>query len=120
MPMAFLAAAFAALHVAFFAPPGGHAPRVGVEWHYTLRAWVTPSKPAHARLTAQIVDPLGGAHLVQFGKTNRYIRNFPFVGVFRDFVIWPKDSRGIPLTLRLTVVSGKAKRIVTYAVTPRA
>jgi len=116
--MAFLAAAVAALHLAF-AAPAGHAPRVGRDWHYTLRATIG-GKAAHARLTAQIVDPLGGAHLVQFGKTSRYIRNFPFVGVFRDFITWPKDSRGIPLTLRLTVVAGKARKVVDYHVTPRA
>lgn len=115
--MAFVAAVVAALHVAF-AAPGGHAPRVGTNWHYTVRATIA-GRPARGRLTVQVVDPLGGVHGVQFGKTSRYVTRFPFRGVFRDFITWPKESRGIPVKLRITVFVGKARKVVQYAVTPR-
>jgi hypothetical protein len=110
--------AAAPLRVALTPPPAGHAPRVGARWPYSVRATIA-GRPAHARLTAQIVDPLGGTHYVQFGLTTKTIRNHPFVGTFRDFIIWPKESRGIPLTLRLTVVAAGARRVVSYRVTPR-
>ena len=44
---------------------------------------------------------------------------FPFRGVFRDYVIWPLESRGIPLKLRLTVARTGFRKVLTYAVTPR-
>ena len=56
-------------------------------------------------ITAQIVDPIGGVHPVDFGNTTKH-HNGPFKGTFHDFVIWPADSRGIPLTFRLTVKVG--------------
>jgi hypothetical protein len=99
--------------------PGGHTPRVNVRWPYTVRATIA-DKPVPGRITAEIVDPIGGRHFVQLGKTTKKIRNLPFNGVFRDFVIWPSDARGIPLQLRFTVVARNQKRVVTYRVVPRA
>jgi hypothetical protein len=96
-----------------------HAPRIGTHWNYSLRV-TAGGKPVAARLTEQIVDPLGGAHPVQLGLTKIDITNRLIKGTFGDFIIWPADSRGIPLTLRVTVVVGKAKHVLTYAVTPRA
>ena len=52
--------------------------------------------------------------------TTKPIANWPFKGTFHDFVIWPADSRGIPLTFRLTVRAGAAKKVIDYHVTPRA
>ncbi len=95
----------------------GHTPKVGTPWNYTLRV-TQAGKPAPARITEQIVDPIGGKHPVEFGKSTRKITNWPIRGVFRDFIIWPRSSRGIPLTLRITVVTGKTRRVVNYAVTP--
>ncbi len=104
------------LQVTLTAP--GHTPKVGTRWSYAVRAtW--QGKPVAARITAQIVDPIGGSHFVQFGKTTKNVVNWPFKGEFRDFVIWPKSSRGIPLKLRITVRANGVKKIVTYAVTPR-
>jgi hypothetical protein len=97
----------------------GHRPRVGDHWVYTVRATVH-GKPAKARLTAQIVDPIGGRHPVTFGTTGKPIVNWPFTGRFRDFIAWTPDSRGIPLTLRLAVKVGSVTKVLTYAVTPRA
>jgi hypothetical protein len=73
-----------------------------------------------ARLTGQIVDPIGGVHPVQFGKSKKNITRWPFKGVFQDYVIWPSSSRGTPLTFRLTIVVGQTKKVINYRVTPRA
>jgi hypothetical protein len=94
----------------------GHSPKAGAHWKYSVTV-SRGGKPVAARLTAQIVDPLGSSHPVQLGSTKVNVTNRPIRGTFRDYVIWPASSQGIPLTLRITVVSGEAKRVVSYAVT---
>jgi hypothetical protein len=122
--MAVLAAALAALTVTFTAP-GGHAPRigksdtVGPKWWYTVRA-TEAGKLVHGKLTIQIVDPLGTVHAVQVGETTKPITNLPFPGVYRDYMIFPPESRGVPLRIRVTVVAGTQRRRLVYLVTPRA
>jgi len=105
------------LKVTIAAP--GHSPKVNTRWKYAVEA-TRGGKPVAGRITAQIVDPVGGHHPVQFGKTTKNIINFPFKGEFRDFIIWPPESRGFPLTLRVIVTSGGTKRTVDYTVTSRA
>ena len=107
------ALAAGSLHVTLTAAT--HSPKVGVHWPYTVHATVG-GKPARARLTAQIVDPLGGVHPVGFGKKKGNVTRVPFRGTFRDFVIWPGDAVGYPVTFRVTVVSGKAKKVIAYKV----
>jgi hypothetical protein len=97
----------------------GHTPKVNTKWRYTLRV-TQGGKPVSARLTAQIVDPIGGVHTVQFGSTTRDIKNFPIKGVFRDYVIWPRSSDGIPLTLRFLIRAGGKTTTLKYHVTPHA
>ena len=97
----------------------GHTPKAGAHWQYSVTV-SRGGKPVAARLTAQIVDPLGGSHPVQLGSTKVNVTNRPIRGTFRDFILWPKSSQGIPLTLRITVASGGAKRVVSYAVTSHA
>jgi hypothetical protein len=112
-----LLGAAAPIKVAVIAP--GHTPKVNTHWNYSVR--VTESgKPASGRITEQIVDPIGAKHPVDYGTSTKPITNRPFKGVFRDFIVWPASSRGIPLELRIVVVVGKTRRVVDYAVTPRA
>jgi hypothetical protein len=94
-----------------------HTPKIKTRWYYTVRA-TEAGRPVAGRLTAQIVDPIGASHPVQFGTTTKNLTNWAFAGRFRDFIIWPASSRGIPLVLRVVVKVGTAKRTVTYAVTP--
>jgi hypothetical protein len=94
-----------------------HTPKINTRWYYTVRA-TEAGKPVAGRLTAQIIDPIGGSHPVQFGSSTKNITNWAFTGRFRDFIIWPASSRGIPLKLRVVVKVGTAKRTVSYAVTP--
>ena len=96
----------------------GHSPKIKTHWAYSVTV-TRGGKPARATITAQIVDPIGGVHPVKFGLTTRNIKAFPFTGTFRDFVIWPAESRGIPLTFRLRVKSGTTTRVVNYRVLPR-
>src|SRR5690348_2406511 len=109
-------ATVAAVTVALTAP--GHTPKIGTHWSYSVTAQ-SGGKPASAKITAQIVDPIGGIHQVDFGNTTKHLRSWPFRGTFRDFVIWPADSRGIPLTFRLTVKIGSVKKVINYPVTAR-
>jgi hypothetical protein len=100
------------------ADPGGPAPKIGVHWAYSVTARSAGGKPAAAVLTAQIVDPIGGVHPVQFGKSTKNITNWPFTGRFRDFIVWPASSNGIPLRLRAIVTVGGKKTVLTVSVTP--
>lgn len=95
-----------------------HTPKIKTRWYYAVRA-TQAGKPVAGRLTAQIVDPIGASHPVQFGTSRKNLTNWAFTGRFRDFIIWPASSRGIPLVLRVVVKVGAAKRTVSYAVTPR-
>jgi hypothetical protein len=95
----------------------GHAPKINAHWNYKVHVTLN-GKPVAARITEAIVDPIGGVHPVQFGKSTKNITNFEFKGTFSDFIVWPASSRGIPLTLRITVAVGKAKKVVAYHVTP--
>jgi hypothetical protein len=120
--MMFLAALLSAVVVALpqvtlTAP--GHTPKINVHWNYVVRA-TEGGKPASAQLTAQIIDPIGIAHPVQFANTKKTVTNRPFKGVFRDYLIWPPSSRGVPLKLRIVVQVGDSRRTITYLVTPRA
>ena len=103
-----------ALKVTLTAP--GHTPQVGKRWSYAVHA-TAGGKPVAGRITAQIVDPIGGTHPVDFGTTKKPIVNRPFTGVFRDFVLWPGDSRGIPLRFRVIVVAAGTRKVIDYAVT---
>jgi hypothetical protein len=97
----------------------GHAPKIRTKWWYTVRA-TKGAKPAAGRITVQIVDPLGEAHAVDYDGTKKPIVNRPFAGTFRDYVIWPADSREVMLKLRVTVRVGATKKVLQYGVTPRA
>ena len=112
---ALAAAVFASGTVTATLTTPGHTPKIRTKWYYTLRV-TKDGRPAAARITAQIVDVIGGVHPVQFASTTKNITNYPIRGTFRDYVIWPPDSRGIRLTLRITVRADGTKNIVRYSV----
>ncbi len=94
-----------------------HTPKINVHWPYVVRA-TRDGKPVTARITAQIVDPVGGVHPVEFGANTKNVTNWRFKGVFRDYIIWPPESRGFPLKLRVIVVGKGFRRVLSYTVTP--
>lgn len=95
-----------------------HAPKVDTKWYYSVRV-TNGGQAAPARLTAQIIDPIGGVNAVAYDGTKKPIRNFPFKGTFRDYIVWPAEARGYGLTLRLTVRAGATTKVLKYRVTPR-
>ncbi len=96
----------------------GHAPKVNAKWHYVVRV-TSAGRPAAAKLTMNIVDPVGGVHPVQFGPSTKVIRSWPIDGSFRDYLIFPPDSRGIPLVVRATLRTATGKAVAHYRVVPR-
>jgi hypothetical protein len=96
-----------------------HTPTVKARHYYTVRA-TEAGKPVAAKLTEIFVDPIGGKHPVTYGTTSKPIRNWPFKGSFRDFLVFPASGRGVTLTFRVTVVAGKLRRTIDFKVTPRA
>jgi hypothetical protein len=110
-------AAIGPLNATLVAP--GHTAKVNTKWKYAVHA-TRDHKPVAAKLTEQIVDPIGGKHPVTYANTNKPITNWPFKGTFRDYIIWPASTRGVPLTLRLVVRSGGATKVIKYVVTPHA
>jgi hypothetical protein len=111
------AAAIGTFNATLSAPT--HKPRINTKWYYVLRV-AQDGRPVAARITAQIVDPIGGAHLVQLGSTTKAIKNYSIKGVFRDYIIWPRESRDLRLTLRITVRRDTTKKIVKYWVVPHS
>jgi hypothetical protein len=112
-----LVASGSAVKVTISAPT--HRPRINVRWHYVVRA-TRDGRPITARITVQVVDPIGGVHPVQFGSSTKSITRFRFRGVFRDYIIWPPESRGFTLKVRAIVVGKGVRKVVLYAVTPHA
>jgi hypothetical protein len=97
----------------------GHSPKVETRWYYSVRA-TRGGRPAAGRISEYVVDPLGGSTPVEYSTTKRKVVNRPFAGTFRDFIIWPAQARGIPLTLRIVVVAGGTRNVLRYPVTPTA
>ena len=62
----------AAVQVTLTAP--GHTPKINTRWYYVVHA-TQGGKPVAARLTAQIVDPIGGSHPVTFRNGAKPITN---------------------------------------------
>src|SRR5260221_5085051 len=99
---------------------GGHAPAINTRWAYSVKVTSANGKPLAARLTAVVVDPIGGVHPVEFfSSSTKHVTNFPIKGTFRDAIIWPPESKGYALTFRMTVRVGTAKRVLTYLLTPQ-
>jgi hypothetical protein len=98
-----------------------HRPKAGTKWFYTVRVTDLAGKPIRARITVQIVDPLGSVHPVQYANTKKNLTNWPISGHFRDYVIWPRSAAiGISLTLRVTVKAAGGKSVLSYPVQPTA
>ena len=97
---------------------GTHHPAINTRWPYTVRAVAAGGKPLRATVSVAVIDPIGGVHPTEFYASKKLVTNTPFRGVFRDAVKWPPESKGYPLTFRVTVSVGRVKRVLKYAVTP--
>ena len=98
---------------------GTHHPAVNTRWPYSVRVVDAKGHPLRARISVAVVDPIGGVHPTLFYVSDtKYVTNIPFKGTFRDAVKWPPESKGYPLTFRVTVKVGTLKRVLKYLVTP--
>jgi hypothetical protein len=75
-------------------------------------------KPLAARITAVVVDPIGGVHPVEFFANKKTVTNYRIKGTFRDAIIWPPEANGYTVTFKVTVHVGAAKKVLTYKLTP--
>jgi hypothetical protein len=98
---------------------GTHHPAINTRWPYVVKVVDAKGKPLAARISVAVVDPIGGVHpTLYYVSTTKYVTNIPFKGTFRDAVKWPPESKGYPLTFRVTVKVGTAKKVLKYVVTP--
>jgi hypothetical protein len=114
-------AAFALQGVPFKATlvGGGHTPTINTRWPYTVKVTDAKGKPLAARITAVVVDPIGGVHPVEFFTSKKTVTNYPIKGVFKDAITWPPESTNYQLKFKVTVRVAKAKRVLTYLLTPQ-
>jgi hypothetical protein len=129
--MRLLAIAVAALAVSAIGAPaavapfkatlsaGTHTPKVNTRWPYAVRVVDAKGKPLAARISVAVVDPLGTAHPTEYYASKKLVTNIPFKGVFRDAVRWPPESRGFPLTFRVTVKVASRSVVLRYLVSSR-
>ena len=108
-------------------------PKVDIKWPYSIKVTDLKGKAVRATVTAVVIDPLGTVHPMDYGPTGppnpgppKPIKNWPFKGTFRDYMIFPPDARLATqlggLTLRWTVkakIGGKTyKKILKRLVKP--
>ena len=116
LPLGALAAPRALL-VTFKA--SGHAPKVNVKWPWAVTA-SSSGKAVAGTVTAQVVDPVGGVHPVEYGGIKgKFVSNVKFKGRFADFVLFPPISRGVGVTFRVTVKTALGKKVFNYRVAAR-
>ena len=111
-----------AVHAASFRATlttGGHNPVVNTRWPYAVKVVDGKGHPLRARISVAVVDPLGTAHPTEYYANTKLVTNIPFRGTFRDAVKWPPESKGYPLTFRVTLKVGAATRVLKYAVVSR-
>lgn len=94
-----------------------HTPKTTAKWNYTIRV-TSGGQQVRASLTAQIIDPFGGAHPATYANTNKPLVNWPFTGVFHDYLQFPPESKGFKVTLRFTLRAKGARKVLTYWIRP--
>jgi hypothetical protein len=117
-----IVASVVAAHAASFQATlttGGHNPVVNTRWPYAVKVVDGKGEPLRARISVAVVDPLGTAHPTEYYANTKLVQNIPFRGTFRDAVRWPPESKGYPLTFRVTVKVGTAVRVLKYSVVSR-
>lgn len=95
---------------------GGHHPVVNTRWPYAVKVVDGQGRPLRARISVAVVDPLGTAHPTEYYANKKLVKNIPFRGTFRDAVKFPPESKGYPLTFRVTLKVGAATRVLKYLV----
>ncbi len=89
------------------------------KWPYTVTVKDAKGHPVPAKITVQILDPIGGVHAVQFDSNTKPITNHPIVGRFRDQLEWPPEARGFKFTFRVIVKALGSTKTLSTVVQPR-
>ena len=95
-------------------PPPTHQPKVNTNVWITVTATLR-GKPAHA--TAKYQFLFAGA--VISTQYPRYDKHFTFTGHFTDNLVFPAQSVGEPLTLRVVIAAGGRTVNLDWAITPK-
>jgi hypothetical protein len=96
-----------------------HTPKVNTKWPWSFTV-TKAGRPIAGTVTAQVIDPIGGVHAVEFGAVKKkFVTNIGFKGRFGDFVVYPPISQGVKVTFRVTVRTAFGKRVVNYWVQAR-
>ena len=92
-----------------------HTPRVNEKWTWSIKVTDPSGKLLPARISAVVIDPVGGVHPVEYGCcAKKFITNIPIKGTFGDFVQYPLSAKGYRVTFRVTVKTARGTRAVTY------
>jgi hypothetical protein len=92
-----------------------HTPRVNQKWIWSIKVTTLAGKLLPARISAVVIDPIGGVHPVEYGCCkNRFITNVRIKGTFRDFVQYPLAAKGYRVTFKVTVKTARGARAVRY------
>ena len=92
-----------------------HTPRVNEKWTWSVKVTDPAGKLLPARISAVVIDPIGGVHPVEYGCcAKKFITNVPIKGTFRDFVQYPLAAKGYRITFKVTVKTARGTKAVTY------
>jgi hypothetical protein len=109
----FSAGAAPAFKVVFKAPK--HTPKVNERWNWSVKVSTRAGKPLAARISAVVIDPIGGVHPVEYGCcAKKFVTNVKIKGTFRDYVQFPIAAKGYKVTFRVTVKTALGTRAVKY------
>ncbi len=107
------AAKTAPFKIAFHAPK--HTPKVNERWPWSVKVTTKAGKPLAARISAVVIDPIGGVHPVEYGCCKKkFITNVKIKGRFADYVQFPLAAKGYRVTFKVTVKTALGTRAVTY------
>jgi len=79
--------------------PSTHTPKVNAKWPLSVTATVNGKPAQHATAVYEFL--FGG--LVVSTQYPRFNKHFKFTGHFSDDLVFPPDSKGEPLTLRVVI-----------------
>jgi hypothetical protein len=92
-----------------------HTPRVNAKWIWSVKVTTPAGKLLPARISAVVVDPIGGVHPVEYGcYAKKFVTNVAIRGTFRDFVQYPLAAKGYRVTFKVTVKTARGTKAVTY------
>jgi hypothetical protein len=92
-----------------------HMPRVNEKWYWSIKVTTPAGALLPARISAVVVDPIGGVHPVEYGCcAKKFVTNVRIKGTFRDWVQYPLAAKGYRITFKVTVKTARGTRVVTY------